>query len=164
MKKTFIFLFTVLVFAYSAKADKSASKSEIALENITDNTLRQFGSTFYRASDVTWSINKSYQKASFILNGKTSYAIYDQNSQLLVATQNASFEEIPNKAQTSIKSTYANYKVNKAVKVISRPTDYQFNDDTDHYWISLSNDTKELILLISPGADISVVSTKELGS
>lgn len=164
MKKVFILSFVALILSLSTQADDGSAKSVKNLESISDNTLRQFGSIFYRASDVKWSINSSYQKATFTLNGKPSYAIYDHGSQLLVATQNVSTEELPSKAQHSLKANYADFKIIKAVKVISRPSDYKFNDDTDHYWVSLVNDNKQVFLLISPSSDITLVSTKTLGS
>jgi|GEM_PF-3080675 len=164
MKKAFILSFVALVLSLSTQADDGSAKAVKTLESISDNTLRQFGSIFFRASDVKWSMNSSYQKATFKLNGKPSYAIYGYNSQLLVATQTASTEELPAKAQQSLKTNFADFTITKAVKVISRPADYQFNDDTNHYWVSLVNEKKQVILLISPSADITIVSTKALGS
>jgi len=164
MKKAFILSFVVLVLSLSTQADDGSVKAAKKSESISDNTLRQFGSIFYRANDVKWSMNNSYQKATFTLEGKPSYAIYDYNSQLLVATQTASTEELPAKAQQSLKANYSDFKIIKAVKVISRPSDYKFSDDTDHYWVSLVKDNKQVFLLISPSSDITIVSTKNLGS
>ncbi len=164
MKKVFILSLVALVLSLSTQADDGSAKATKTLASVSDNTLKNFGSIFYRASDVKWTMNNKYQKATFNLNGKPSYAIYDFNSELLVATQAATTEELPVKAQQSLKNNYSNYRVTKAVKVISRPADYKFNDDTDHYWVSMANEEKQVILLISPSADITIVSSKNLGS
>lgn len=163
MKKAFILLFvSVVMMTLTTKADDLNTTAKTSIDKIADNTLRHFGSTFYRASDVNWTMNKSYQKASFVLNGKTSTAIYDYDHQLLVATQNVKFDELPLKAQENLKESYKNFRVSKVVKVLNRPSDYQYNDDTNHFWLSLFTDNKEIILMISPNAEISTVSTKAL--
>lgn len=165
MKKAFILLFvSIFTITLASKADDASGKASSSISKISDFTLKQFSSTFYRASDVSWSINKSHQKASFVLNGKTASAIYDTNNEFLVATQNINVNDIPEKAKESIKTTYKNYRIAKAVKVLSRPADYQYTDDTDHLWVSLFVDNKEIILLISPDSYISTVSVKTLGS
>lgn len=160
MKKVFIISFAAFLMATGVKAD-DGTKGAKAMENVSDNTLRNFGYTFYRATDVSWSITDEYQKATFTQNGITSFAIYDKTGNLLVATQTAKVSEFPARAQEIIESSYKNYKVSNAVKVLARPVDYKYSDDTGSFWVSLVGEGEHIVLLVSPSANVSVVSAKK---
>lgn len=160
MKKFIILSFASLLLTSTIVADEKEKSTKV--ENISDNVLRQFSYNFYRATDVKWAITNNYQKASFNLNGKASYAIFDLQNQFLVATQLEEFANLPIEAQQVIKQKFVNCKAISIVKVISRPSDYQFNDDTDSYWVSLLHNNQQIILLVSPNAEVNIVKTNKL--
>jgi hypothetical protein len=161
MKKLIIssfFLFfavNTIVFASPVRT----ADDEVATAKIADNVLQHFGYNFFRASDVSWSVNKDFQKATFKLNGKTSYAIYNLNGNFLVATQKCAKEDLSEKVKTSLEKDYAGYNLVQALKVISRATDYQFNDDTDSIWLDLASKNDNLVAVVNPENMISVVKT-----
>ncbi|MBU2376423.1 MAG: hypothetical protein KJ744_10775, partial [Bacteroidetes bacterium] len=138
------------------------TKDDGGSEKIASTVLRHFGYTFYRASDVTWTINKTYQKATFILNGKPTYAIYDLENKFLVATQLVETKELPEKAQAELTTKFVDYKVANVLKVIARPTDYQLQDDTNAYWVDLTSKADHLIAIAFPGSDFNIVKAEKI--
>lgn len=166
MKNLLTIIFILISsLALAEKHDDGRAKTSVStIENIADNTLRQFSYFFYKATDVKWVSNGNLQKAIFKLDGKESYALYNNQSSFLVATQKAATTELPSKARDYINSNYAEYLVNSAVKVIARPVDYQFADDTNSFWVSLLSHNKQVILLVRPDGSTTVVSNKKISS
>lgn len=161
MKKSILsiaLLFT-LAFVYAdEKETKAAAKSGVVAENV----LRQFGYNFYNATDVKWNITEKFQSASFKLDEKLSYAIFSKDNEFLVATQLVALEELPTGSLDNISKSYGEVKFLKTVKIISRPASFQYKDDTGSYWASVLKGDKQLILLISPDADVTMVKTLKL--
>ena len=161
MKKLIISSF-VLFFAISTISLASPLRNiddEIVTSRIADNVLQHFGYNFFRASDVSWTVEKEFQKATFKLNGKTSYALYDLEGNFLVATQKCEKSELAPKVQQSLDQEYADYTLVQALKVISRASDYKFADDTNSVWLNLESNGKSLVAIVYPGNTISVVKT-----
>jgi hypothetical protein len=76
-----------------------------------------------------------------------------------VATQKCAKEDLSEKVKTSLEKDYAGYNLVQALKVISRATDYQFNDDTDSIWLDLASKNDNLVAVVNPENMISVVKT-----
>ncbi|MEO5912438.1 MAG: hypothetical protein ABIP95_16250 [Pelobium sp.] len=162
MKKLIIsslFLYFATTTLLIAK-DKDV-KREDGIENVSSNVLQQFGYNFYKASNISWTVNKTYQKATFLLNGKTTYAIYDLENKFLVSTQLIEVSELPEKVQESLSKEYKEYKILNVLKVVSRPSDYQFQDDTNAYWIDLSSKDQHLFAVSLSGISLTVVKTEK---
>ncbi len=164
MKKLIISsLFMFFAATTILKADDSTiKKDDGGSEKIASSVLQHFGYTFYRASDINWTVSKTYQKATFLLAGKTTYAIYDLNNKFLVATQLADIKELPTKAQEELTANYAAYKVANVLKVISRPADYNLQDDTNAYWVDLTGNSEHLIAIAFPGSYLSLVKSEKV--
>lgn len=162
--KKFIILSIASFFISASSIADDKEKTTSKTESISDNVLRQFSYNFYRATDVKWAITNNYQKATFSLNGKASYAIFDLQNNFLVATQSVEFANLPAKAQKEINQKFDNCKGLSIVKVLSRPEDYRFNDDTDSYWVSLLHNNQQIILFVSADSEVNVVKTSKLSS
>ena len=164
MKKLIISsLFMFFAATTILKADSiTFKKDDGGSEKIASTVLQHFGYTFYRASEVNWTINKSYQKATFVLNGKTTYALYDLDNKFLVATQLVEVKDLPTKAKEELTSEYSTYKVANVLKVIARPTDYNLQDDTNAYWVDLTSKTDHLIAIAFPGSDLNLVKSEKI--
>lgn len=162
MKKLIISsLFIFFAATTVLRADTNIVKFDGGSEKISSSVLQHFGYTFYRASDVNWTVNSSYQKATFILNGKTTYALYDLSNKFLVATQLANVSDLPAAAQETLKKDYADYQTDNILKVVSRPADYQMEDDTNAYWLDLSKGNEHVIAIVFPKSDLRVVKTEK---
>ncbi len=163
MKKLIISALFILFTATTlVQASDRDLKKDDGIEKVSSNVLRHFGYTFYRATNVSWTVNKTYQKATFLLNGKTTYAIYDLDNNFLVATQLTETSELPAKTQESLKADYGNYKVANILKVIERPANYQLSDDTDSYWLDLVNEKEHVIAIAFPNTKITTVKVEQL--
>lgn len=158
MKKSILSIALLLSLTLSF-ADEKDSKSAAKSSNVAENVLRQFAYNFYNATDVKWNINEKFQTAFFKLNDKPAYALYNLQNEFLVATQIVQTEEFSKAALKSINHTYADAKIQKIVKIISRPADFQFSDDTGSYWVSLISGGKQVILLVSPEDNITTVTS-----
>jgi hypothetical protein len=161
MKKAILSIALLLSLTVSF-ADEKDSKSTAKSGNVAENVLRQFAYNFYNATDVKWNINEKFQTASFKLNDKPAYALYSLQNEFLVATQIIKTEEFSKTALKNINDTYAGAKIQKIVKIISRPSDFQFSDDTGSYWVSLISGEKQIILLVTPEDNITTVTSIKL--
>lgn len=155
-------LFIFLIAATSVKAHTIPAKVDDGIEKISSDVLRHFGYSFYRASNTIWTTNSTYQKATFTLNGKTTYALYDLKSRFLVATQLTTINELPERVKENIKKDFTDYQVTNILKVIERPSDYQFEDDTNAYWIDLNNGAEQVVAVCLNNSDISIVKSSKL--
>jgi hypothetical protein len=155
-------LFIFLIAVSSVKADTKLAKVDDGIEKISSDVLRHFGYSFYRASNISWTINNAYQKATFMLNGKTTYALYDLSSRFLVATQLTEVGDLPEKIKENLKKDFADYKVGNILKVIERPGDYQFEDDTNAYWLDLNSKTEQVVAVSLNSSSLSIVKTLKL--
>lgn len=163
MKKLIIYsLFLLVATTTFANAASMAIRDEDNIEKVSSNVLQHFGYTFYRATDVKWEINKNYQKAIFKLEGKQTHAIYDLNNNFLVATQIASINDLSNKAKESLAKNYADYKTKVVLRVIARPSNFQYNDDTSALWVELVSKDKYLVAVAMPNADLSIVKSEKV--
>lgn len=103
MKKTIIALaFTMLGFAGSTYA--AAPKVEVPVQ-VED----QFSLQFARAMDVRWEEGKNFFKATFEDWGRTLFAFYTDNGDLMGVATNLSSRNLPERLQAQIKKSYAGY-------------------------------------------------------
>ncbi|TKB96354.1 hypothetical protein [Pedobacter cryophilus] len=163
MKKLIISsLFIFLATSASIKANTKVVIKDNGIESIASDVLRQFGYSFYRATNVNWTINNTYQKATFLLNGKVTYALYDLNNRFLVATQLTNVSELPERVKASLTSEYAAYKVTNVLKVIERPSDFQYDDDTNSYWLDLVSEKQHLVAIAVTNSSINIVKKENV--
>ena len=163
MKKLIISsLFIFLASSASIKASNKVLVKDNGIENIASDVLRQFGYSFYRAINVNWTINNTYQKATFLLNGKVTYALYDLNNRFLVATQLTDVSELPEKLKVNLSSEYAAYKVANILKVIERPSDFEYVDDTNSYWLDLVSEKQHLVAIAVTNSSINIVKKENV--
>lgn len=163
MKKIIILsLFVFLTASITAKASNTIVLKEGGIESISSEVLKQFGYTFYRATEVNWTINNTYQKATFMLNGKVTYSLYDLNNKFLVATQLTNTSELPVRVTQDLAKNYADFKVVNVLKVLERPSDYNMEDDTNSYWIDLTNQDQHLVAVAISNSSINVVKREKV--
>lgn len=162
MKKFIIYSLFIFVLANPLFLNAGElTKRDDVIERISSNVLQHFGYTFYRAKNVSWTINNTYQKATFTLNDKVTYAIYDLKNNFLVATQTVTVNELPEKSKLILEKNYTDYKPVNILKIVARPADYELEDDTNSYWLELINDKESLIAVTLPQFDVSVVKREK---
>jgi hypothetical protein len=155
---SFFLFFAVNTIAFASPVLHTTDE-EVVAEKIADNVLQHFGYNFFRASQVSWTVGKDFQKATFKQNGKTTYAIYSLEGNFLVATQKCTIEDLSEKVKAQLEKDYASYNLVQALKVISRAAIYEYSDDTDSIWLDLVSKENSLVVVVSPRNDIAVVKT-----
>jgi hypothetical protein len=105
MQKTIIALaFTMLGLAGSTYAAASKSKEPVPVR-IED----QFSQQFTHAMDVRWEAGRNFFKATFEDWGRTLFAFYADNGDLMGVATNLSSRNLPERLQGQIKKSYAGY-------------------------------------------------------
>jgi hypothetical protein len=104
MKKTLIALaFTMLGLAGSTyAADPKSMPVPVRVE-------AQFSQQFAHAMDVRWEEGKNFFKATFENWGRTLFAFYAGNGDLMGVATNLSSSTLPEPLQTQIKQSYSGY-------------------------------------------------------
>ena len=104
-------MFSASVFA--ATGDKKTAPAA----RVTYTATTQFTSDFADATNVTWSVNKNFQKAVFTLNDAKMTAFYNHDGEFVAVTQDVDVRAIPAKAQKEIAANYKGYAVKEVIVV-----------------------------------------------
>jgi hypothetical protein len=148
MKKLFITAAIATLFSASVFADGTKkAKTEV---NVSYSVLNQFTADFADASNVVWTVNGSFQKADFISGDVKKTAFYNLQGQFVALTQDVDARA---KAQKEITEDYKGYTVNEVI-VIQNNTELNPDADETAYFVDLKNDTKEVLVKITPEAHI----------
>src|SRR5580658_8237477 len=100
MKKAIIaFAFTMLGFAGTTYA--AAPKIEVPVR-----VEAQFSQQFAHAMDVRWEEGKNFFKATFEDWGRTLFAFYADNGDLMGVATNLSVGSLPERLQAQVKRSY----------------------------------------------------------
>jgi len=151
MKKLFITAAIATLFSASVFADGTKkAKTEV---NVSYSVLNQFTADFSDASNVVWTVNGSFQKADFISGDVKKTAFYNLQGQFVALTQDVDARAIPAKTQKEIAENYKGYTVNEVI-VIQNNTELNPDADETAYFVDLKNDTKEVLVKITPEAHI----------
>jgi hypothetical protein len=151
MKKLFITAAIATLFSASVFADGTKkAKTEV---NVSYSVLNQFTADFADASNVVWTVNGSFQKADFISDNAKKTAFYNLQGQFVALTQDVDARAIPAKTQKEIAENYKGYTVNEVI-VIQNNTELNPDADETAYFVDLKNDTKEVLVKITPEANI----------
>jgi len=151
MKKLFITAAIATMFSASVFADGNKKANNTV--NVSYSVLTQFGSDFADAKSVTWSVNKNFQKADFVLGDAKMTAFYNFKGEFVALTQDVDAKAIPAKAQAEIAAQYKGYAVNEVI-VVQNNTELNADADETAYFVDLKSDTKEVLVKITPSAHI----------
>jgi hypothetical protein len=152
MKKLFITAAIATMFSASVFAADGGKKVKEAA-NVTYAAQNQFNADFSDASNVTWSVNKNFQKADFISNGAKMTAFYTLSGDFIGLTQNADLRAIPAKTKALIAKQYGDYTINSLI-VYQVNTELNTDVDPTAYFVDLKNDNHEVLVRITPSAEI----------
>ena len=76
----------------------------------------------------------------------------------------ATIKDLSAKAQENLEKNYADFKPTAILKVVARPSDFQFDDDTTAFWIELVNKNEHLVAVAMPNADLSIVKKEKVAN
>ena len=152
MKKIFLTAAIATMFSASIFAADGGKKVKADV-NVSYAVQNQFNTDFSEAKNVTWTVNKNFQKADFTVDNAKMTAFYNLSGEFIGLTQNADLKGIPAKAQKEIAAQYAGYKVDQ---LIVYQTNSAVNDDVDPvaYFVDLKSDNHEVLVRINQEAHI----------
>lgn len=93
------FLVTLTITLSLISLSSFASEEEV----VSAKAMESFRSSFKSATEVTWSVSKSYYKAKFSLNGQYVSAYYDEQGKMIALTRNISSLQLPIALQAELK-------------------------------------------------------------
>ncbi|MBS1525069.1 MAG: hypothetical protein JST19_05435 [Bacteroidetes bacterium] len=147
MKKLFITAAIATLFSASVFAD--GSKKAATTVNVSTSVTTQFNANFVDAKNVTWTVDRNFQKADFIMNGVKGTAFYNLQGEFVALTENVDVTAIPAKTRQEIAEKYKGYNVND-VFVVQNNTDLNPDADETAYFVDLKNGSKEVLVKITP--------------
>jgi hypothetical protein len=158
MKKLFITTAIAAMFSASVFAD-GTNKTAATRINVSYSVVKEFNTNFADATNVTWSVNHDFQKASFILNGVKTTAFYNLQGEFVAVTMNVDAKAIPAKAGAEIAGKYKGYSV-EGVIVVQNNTELNPEADETAYFVELKSDSK--VILVKINSDLHTEFYKEV--
>ena len=98
-------IITLIAFALFLSAGTYAATNPA----IPASVSREFGQHFTRAKEVSWETVKDLYKATFSINGKTLFAVYDNKGDLVAVAHNLSPQNLSANLRKEILTTYADF-------------------------------------------------------
>ena len=117
-------------------------------ENVDKKVLNAFNHEFAGATDVKWTANDTYYKASFVFNGQYVYAFYKLDGELMAMTRNITSLDMPMKLQTSLKNNYSGYWISDLFEIS--------NNEGTNYYITMENAGSKIVLKSTSGSNWNV--------
>ncbi|MDB5143756.1 MAG: hypothetical protein JWQ66_2469, partial [Mucilaginibacter sp.] len=151
MKKLFITAAIATMFSASVFADGNKKSNTAA--NVSYSVLNQFSTDFADAKNVSWTVNKNFQKADFVNEGVKMTAFYNLSGEFVALTTDVDTKAIPAKAQKQIADKYKGYAVNEVI-VVQNNTELNPNAEEAAYFVDLKSNTKEVLVKITSEANI----------
>lgn len=153
MKKIFLTtaiaaLFTANVFAFNT----SFKVEDEGAEHVSHAVINRFKADFSGAKNVNWTVTANSQKAEFTVDNVKMTAFYDTRGEFLGVTQYVDYKAIPAKAQKEIAVKYEGYDVASVIKFDTNSADPAI--ETTVYFVDLKKDSKELLLRVTPSANV----------
>ena len=151
------------------KAEKKEIKSEKEVlrrlegTQVNEVSILAFKTDFSNASDVNWTRGDFMDEAAFTINGKEMMAYYDADSKLIGTLSVKTTNDLPLKAQETIKSKYKDFSVKKVIYFDDNEgnnTDMiiygtQF-DDADYYFVEMAKANEKIVLQVNTDGDLTV--------
>ena len=141
MKKLIIsaaILLTVATAAFAKKTDN-------------DKALAILKHAYPTASNISWQmLDNEYSVATFVTNGITMKAIYNDAGELVATSRPVTLKELPAGTLNKINEKYMDYTIKEAIEYNS------VNMDQDTYfYVSVENDKKRVLLQITKEGNVS---------
>src|SRR5271170_1102880 len=105
MKKTF-FTLAISMLGFAGSSFAATPKST---DPVPANVESEFCERFTTAMDVRWEERKNFFKATFEDWGRTLFAFYADNGDLMGVASNLSSSTLPERLQTQVKKYYSGY-------------------------------------------------------
>jgi hypothetical protein len=144
MKKLVLSAVIATMISITAFADGvKKSSTDNGEENVSYATLTQFKSDFENVNDVTWTVSKTSQKATFTQNNTTYTAYYDSVGEYWGLAQEVALNSVETAVKNKLAKSYADYDVQSITRFDSQ------NEDPAVYFINVKNAAQTLVLTVT---------------
>jgi len=140
MKKIMMMLALVLTVSTTF-----AFKNKEVINKQAVNALR---SEFASATDVAWTVGKSYYKVAFTWDDQKLFAYYNNQGEFIAISRFISSSRLPLALQSSLKNLYRNYWISDLFEMAT-------NDVTDYY-VTFENADVKIVLKSTDGSNWSL--------
>ena len=117
-------------------------------EVINKQAQHAFKNEFANATDVAWSVGKSYYKVAFTMDDQKLFAYYNNQGEFIAISRFISSSQLPLKLQTNLKKLHSNYWISDLFEMTT-------NDTTDYY-VTFENADTKIVLKSTDGSNWSV--------
>ncbi|MFD2146869.1 hypothetical protein [Mucilaginibacter antarcticus] len=132
---------TISITAFADGIKKSSADN--GEENVAYATLTQFKSDFENVSDVTWTVSKTSQKATFTQNNTIYTAYYDTVGEYWGLAHVVTLNNVEKQVKANLAKNYAGFKVESITRFDSQ------NEDPAVYFINVKNAAQALVLTVT---------------
>lgn len=139
MKK--IFIAALLVATFAASAFANATK-------VNYLALKSFGAEFKNASEISWTSNVNFIRATFVCEDQRMEAFYTPAGEKIGVSRGISVDELPVKAKRAFAKKYDKYNVKEAILFEGV--------EENAYYISADNETENVIVKVFDDGSVSV--------
>jgi hypothetical protein len=148
MKKFITLTLAIVFIGTTAFADTNNKASYSSTTN--------FYAQHSDASDISWSSDGKFDKASYMENGVKSEAFYTTDGELVGISKNFAFDKLPKSALQTIttKFTYPSFSLENCIA-------FENTDGDTTYFISMNGEKENLILEVSQYGAVSVFSREK---
>jgi len=143
MKKLFLSLLIASTVIASAFAKDTKKVNALVASN--------FKADFSNASNINWTTNDQYIKASFVLNDEKMEAFYNERGEKIASSKTISIDDLPVKAKRSFAKNYGGYTVKETIE-------FEGIEDSGYY-ISAENEKESVVLKVNSIGGLSTFKT-----
>lgn len=130
-------------------------------QDVSNASKGQFMKDFGKISNVKWKRNDYFDQATFMKDGTSMTAFYDDDSKLVGTTTVKKFSDLPSKAQNDINKKYKDYTIGSVIYF----KDNEFNEmdiimygrefSDSSYFVELSKNGKNSVLQVTSDGNVT---------
>ncbi len=107
-------------------------------EGVNNQIATSFSKDFTSATNISWSVEKNFTKATFTLNNQVMFAFYSEEGNLIATARNILSQQLPINLLKSVRKDYGNYWISDLFEIDK--------DGQTSYYVTLENGDETLIL------------------
>lgn len=147
--------------AKSAKASATVTLKKLSGNAVSAEAKYNFTNDFGAIQNVTWKRSTYFDEATFANKGIPTVAFYDMQGMLVGTTSAGKLNDLPQRAQETIKSKYGTYTPgpiiffddNEANSTDMYLYDLQFPDE-DSWFVELTKGTDRIVLQVHSQGEV----------
>ena len=142
MKKAILAFLLVSGLTLGVRA-QDEKKKEISSQDVPEEVMKSFNSTFANATDVEWKKKNNEYKVSFDMNGIEHHAMFNSSGTVTSQGHEISESDLPAAVATALKKDYPNHRIDEVHTMIK--------DGDNTYKVSLDGSPDKKVIYSPDG-------------